>query len=73
MKLVGDYKISYEGESMQITTGFGSVNLDFGRIVTIEDAGAIQRLMNLGARIYADEVRQAQLKVNNLVNWGRVQ
>ncbi len=66
-------KFSYEGESIQITTGFGSVNLDFGRTVTMEDARTIQRLMNMGARVYAEKIRQAQLKVDNLVNWGRVQ
>lgn len=64
-----DPQIFYLGNSVKISTDFGEVCLDFGRAPTVEDTQAIHKLMNLGARIYADKIRQAQLKVDDLVNW----
>lgn len=64
-----DTQIAYSANSIEISTGFGKVNLDLGRTPTVEDAAAARKLMNLGARIYAHKIQQAQLKVDRLVNW----
>lgn len=64
-----NYTIDYRDNSIEIQTDFGSVKLGLGRPSTVADAETIEAMISLGARMYAEEIRQARLVVDDLINW----
>lgn len=64
-----DYTIDYKRNYLEVKTGFGNEKLDLGRPATEEDAKTLERMMNLGAQMYADQVRRARFAVDDLINW----
>jgi hypothetical protein len=63
------FEILTSNDTLEVSTGYGNVKLNLGRKVTLEDCGAIEAMMNLGARLYAEEIRRARIVVDDLVNW----
>jgi hypothetical protein len=62
--------INYEGTSIEVEGGgFGYIKLDLGRPVIGEDIKTLHDLMNLGARMYAYQIKQARRKVDDLIDW----
>jgi hypothetical protein len=65
-----DFTIDYTGNSIEVEAGgFGYMQLDFGRPTTEVDAQKIQALMDIGARMYADQIKQARRRVDDLIDW----
>ena len=61
--------IYYPKNAIEVSGGFGKVRLNLGRPATVEDTQVVHDLMNLGARMYADQIRKARIVVDDLVNW----
>ena len=66
---MSDFEILESGNSIKVSTGYGQVKLDLGRKATVEDCRAIKAIMNLGARMYAGDIRRARNTVEDLINW----
>jgi hypothetical protein len=66
---MNDFEITINNDTLEVETGWGNVKLDLGRKATMKDCKTIEAMMNLGARLYAEKIRQARLEVDDLVNW----
>jgi hypothetical protein len=67
---MNDFVINYAGTSIEVEGGgFGCIKLDLGRPATGEDAKTLDAMMNLGARMYANKIKQARRKVDDLIDW----
>ena len=69
---MNEFEILTSDCTIEVSTGYGNVKLNLGREVTLEDCRAINAMMNLGARLYAEKIWKARIVVDDLVNWRKL-
>ncbi len=56
---MSNFEMLTDGDTLEVSTGYGNVKLNLGRKATTEDCQTIEKMMNLGARMYAEKIRRA--------------